>query len=225
MTTKNRTPSPLSQKDRQTLESIKTVAEGIAAFFGENCEVVLHTFENLDRSAIHIVNGHVTGRKIGAPITDLGMKLFTQACDDHRDVTETYYSTTADGKLLRSTSVVIRNGGKKPIGMLCINFNMNAPLVDVLGIFNRPNGAEGSRPVESFVSNVEELIELSLGEALTEVNARNGIPNAEKNKAIVGELAEKGIFDIRGAIDVVARKLCVSRYTIYNYIREFKFSS
>jgi predicted transcriptional regulator YheO len=174
---------------------------------------------------MHIVNGHVTGRRVGAPITDLGMKLFTQACADSKNVTETYYSKTADGKVLRSTSVVIRNTSDKPIGMLCINYNMSAPLGEVMSLFNKPNTTEESKPVESFVNNVEELIEVTLEEALTEVNSRNDVPNAEKNKAIVGELVTKGIFDIRGAIDIVARKLFVSRYTIYNYIREFKFSA
>jgi predicted transcriptional regulator YheO len=44
----------------------------------------------------------------------------------------------------------------------------------------------------------------------------------EKNKIIVCELIKKGMFDIRGAIDIAARELSVSRYTIYNYIREHK---
>ncbi|EIS78008.1 sensory box protein, partial [Yersinia pestis PY-66] len=34
-------------------------------FFGEYCEIVLHSFEDLHRSVIHIVNGHVTGRELG----------------------------------------------------------------------------------------------------------------------------------------------------------------
>lgn len=212
-----------TQRDKQTLESMKTVADGIAAFLGENCEVVLHSFESLDKSIFHIVNGRITGRDVGAPLTDLGMKLFTESCDSNKDVTECYYSKTVDGKLLRSITLLIRNSDGKPIGMMCINFNMTAPFVDVLHLFCTKEQPEMDKPPETFVNSIEELIEITLKEARVAVNSDNNIPNNAKNKAVVCELVKKGIFDIRGAIDIVALKLSVSRYTIYNYIRENKF--
>ena len=41
---------------------------------------------------------------------------------------------------------------------------------------------------------------------------------------IIAELAEKGVFDIKGAIDIVAGEMGISKYTIYHYIREIKKS-
>jgi predicted transcriptional regulator YheO len=215
----------LTQKDKQTLESMKTVADGIAAFLGENCEVVLHSFDSLDKSIFYIVNGQVTGRGVGAPLTDLGIKLFTESCNSNKDVTECYYSKTTDGKLLRSITVLIRNCDRKPIGMMCINFNMDAPFTDILRLFCINEQPETDKPTETFVNSIEELIEVTLKEARIAVNGDSRIPNNVKNKAIVCELIKKGIFDIRGAIDIVALKLSISRYTIYNYIRENKFST
>jgi predicted transcriptional regulator YheO len=224
METKNPTGgTAFTQKDKHTLESMKAVADGVAAFLGENCEVVLHSFDSLDKSIFHIVNGQVTGRGVGAPLTDLGMKLFTESCNSNKDITECYYSKTADGKLLRSITILIRNSDDKPIGMMCINFNMDAPLADVLQLFHAKEPPETDKPQETFVNSIEELIEITLREARIAVNGDNTIPNNAKNKAIVYELIKKGIFDIRGAIDIVALKLSVSRYTIYNYIRENKF--
>ncbi|MDR1863755.1 MAG: PAS domain-containing protein, partial [Treponema sp.] len=52
------------------------------------------------------------------------------------NVTGCYYSKTADGKNLRSVTIMIRNECNKPIGMMCINMNTSAPLIDVLNIFN-----------------------------------------------------------------------------------------
>ncbi|MDR0784499.1 MAG: PAS domain-containing protein [Treponema sp.] len=224
METKNSTGAvAFTKKDKQTLESMKTIADGVAAFLGENCEVVLHSFDSLDKSIFHIVNGQVTGRNVGAPLTDLGMKLFTESSNSNKDVTECYYSKNADGKLLRSITILIRNSEGKPIGMMCINFDMDAPFVDVLRLFCAKGQPEMDKPPETFVNSIEELIEVTLREARIAVNGDNNIPNNVKNKAIVGELIKKGIFDIRGAIDIVALKLSVSRYTIYNYIRENKF--
>jgi predicted transcriptional regulator YheO len=39
---------------------------------------------------------------------------------------------------------------------------------------------------------------------------------------IVKVLDQKGAFLIKGAIDYVAKVLCVSRYTVYNYLDEVR---
>ncbi len=212
----------LTAKDLATLESIKPIVDGIAALLGENCEVLLHSLENLDRSIVHIANGHITGRSVGSPITDLGMKVLREATSGNKDVVGSYYSKTADGKTLRSVTVLIRNEKKKPIGFLCINFNMSAPILSILKSFDLP-AAQTETP-ENFATNIEELIQTTLHDAIISINSHKAIPNLSKNKIIVNELDKKGIFSIRGAIDIVARELSVSRYTIYNYLRENKFS-
>ena len=54
----------LNKNDRAVLQALETVVEGIAAAFGSNCEVVLHSLEDLGHSVIKIENGYVTGRDI-----------------------------------------------------------------------------------------------------------------------------------------------------------------
>ena len=44
----------------------------------------------------------------------------------------------------------------------------------------------------------------------------------EDKVSIVEALEEKGVFLIKGAVDYVAKVLCVSRYTIYNYLDEIR---
>jgi predicted transcriptional regulator YheO len=218
----------MNVRDRQILNSIKPIVDGIAAFVGENCEVVLHSFESLECSVIHIANGHITGRGLGSPITDLGMKILQEAVDtsgagESRDRTDCYYSKTTDGKTLRSITIMIRNPSGKPIGMICINLNMDAPLRSLIDILAVPQAESPENP-ENFATNLDELIKTTLRETIAAINGHSDIPNHEKNKIIVYELNKKGMFDIRGAIDIVARELSVSRYTIYNYIREHKSS-
>jgi predicted transcriptional regulator YheO len=218
-------PATFTPGDREILEAIKPVVDGIAGLFGENCEVVLHSFESLDCSVMHIQNGRITGREIGSPITDLGMKILKDSAGAAKDVTGCYYSKTADGKILRSMTVTIRNGSQKPIGMMCINMNMSAPLIDVLNMFSGDGKPGGGESPENFVANLDDLIKTTLRETITSISSHPDIPNHEKNKTIVCELIKKGIFEIRGAIDIVARELSLSRYTIYNYIRENRFSN
>jgi predicted transcriptional regulator YheO len=153
------------------------------------------------------------------------MKILQDSAHTERDVTGCYYSKTADGKLLRSMTITIRNEAKWPIGMMCVNMNMSAPLIDVLNVFNGTEKQEGGESPENFVASLDDLIKTTLRETITSISSHPDIPNHEKNKTIVYELIKKGIFEIRGAIDIVARELSLSRYTIYNYIRENKFSN
>jgi predicted transcriptional regulator YheO len=214
--------SLISSSDKQLLDMVKPIVDGIAVLFGKNCEALLHSFDNLDRSVIHIVNGHITGRTEGSPITDLGMKVLKESAETSQDVTGCYYSKTTDGKTLRSVTILIRNIEQKPIGMMCINFNMSVPLLELIETFQKPEMEQESP--ENFVNNIEAMIKTTLYDTMTSIKSLNTIPNHEKNKSIVCELSKRGIFDIRGAVDIVAKELSLSRYTIYNYIRENKYT-
>ncbi|WP_348231270.1 helix-turn-helix domain-containing protein, partial [Salmonella enterica] len=46
--------------------------------------------------------------------------------------------------------------------------------------------------------------------------------NIAKNRQIVLNLYEIGIFDIKDAINQVADRLNISKHTVYLYIRQFK---
>lgn len=213
----------LTAEDRSILASFGPVAETIASLFGENCEVLLHSLEDLSSSIIKICNGTVTGRKVGSPMTDLGIKMFKNASFDKHDMVSNYVTRHTDGKIIKSATAMIRNG-TKPIGMLCINFNLSAPLVDIAQqiLFIGDEQQQNQQEHERFVMNTEDLVRHSLEVSIAQITARRDISVQEKNKQIVCELYNQGIFDVKGAVDIVANELGVSRYTIYNYIREVK---
>ena len=58
----------LSEIDKLILNSYKTIVYGLADYLGPESEVVLHSLENYESSAI-IIAGENTKRKVGAPIT------------------------------------------------------------------------------------------------------------------------------------------------------------
>jgi predicted transcriptional regulator YheO len=210
----------LSINDKKILNIIDPIVEGIAKLFGKNCEVVLHSLDNLQHSIIKIKNGEITGRKLGSPLTDLSIKILKEV-NSSRDNVRSYYTKTKDAKILKSVTVLIRNSQEKPIGFLCINFNLSTPLTEfVQEIFPRSRTLVDT--LEYFPVDTNELINRTLGEVVTKIAKKKDIPNTDKNKLIVFELYNKGIFNIKGTIDLVAKEIGVSRYTIYNYIRETK---
>ncbi len=213
----------LTAQDKATLESIAPIVAGVADIFGRNCEVILHSFEDPGHSVMEIANSHITGRKVGSPITDLGLNVLVQSFANKQDIVGSYYTRTETGKLFKSITILIRNSAKKPIGMLCINIDVSAPLIDFVNDFV-PKTEERNQTVENFPTEINELVHSSVEDCMTKINLRKGISAAEKNKMIIAELAEKGVFDIKGAIDIVAGEMGISKYTIYHYIREIKKS-
>ena len=58
----------LSEVDKQILHSHALMLDGLGNFFGSTHEVILHSLENLESSAIKVINGHFSNRKEGAPL-------------------------------------------------------------------------------------------------------------------------------------------------------------
>jgi len=69
---------------------------------------------------------------------------------------------------------------------------------------------------------VEDLVTQTIEKTIEEVNADRSVANNTKNRQIVLSLYEKGIFDIKDAINLVAERLDISRHTVYLYIRQIK---
>ena len=57
------------------LKTYIPLVDFIAGIVGPNCEVVLHDLSNVDESIVAIRNNHISGRKVGGPLTNLGLKL------------------------------------------------------------------------------------------------------------------------------------------------------
>jgi len=83
-------------------------------------------------------------------------------------------------------------------------------------------GESSKNIIEHFPITIKELISRTLDMVMTDVNNRREVPPSERNKLITQELYKRGLFNVRGAIDLVAKEMGVSRYTVYNYIREAK---
>ncbi len=74
----------------------------------------------------------------------------------------------------------------------------------------------------NFASSVEELVVQTVEKTIEEVTSDRMVANNNKNRQIVVSLYEKGIFDIKDAINLVAERLNISRHTVYLYIRQIK---
>jgi len=223
-----------------TLAAMIPVVDALAATFGRDCEVVLHDVSDLTSSVIAISNGHVTNRGVGAPATDLLVSIMehvsatpagTEAGTE--DATEAvtasdarmnYHSHTEDGRLLKCTTIPVRDGGGEIIGALCINYDMTRVQVatSVLEDLAHVEATEATGTEEAFPRDASSFLQVMIDQALSRLSKPVALLTKKDNLEVIRELDENDIFSIKHAVETVARRLNVSRYTIYNYIDEVR---
>lgn len=208
-----------SEIDRAILNSYKSVLLGLADYLGDGYELVLHSIENFENSVVYIINGHHTGRKAGAPITDLALDMLEEISRGKNDCI-TYFSRNKKGEPLKSSTIAIRGENKRIIGLLCINFYMNTSIYNILNSFIPTRDEDVNHTInENFAENSDELIENVLDKIKKQVYSDQSITTTNKNKAIVSMLYEYGIFNIKDAVVKVAELLNISKNTVYMHIR------
>lgn len=196
------------------------MVEGIAQTFGQHCEVVLHDFSLLPNSIIAIANGHVTGRSIGSPITEFSLNMVKKG--NGEDIIN-YTGKSFDGKVLKSSTFFIKDDNEKTIGCYCIN-------IDLTELYSAKLVIDNMMYVQTETHDPQELDSNHVNEVLNDIVSKTvehaGKPvvymTKEEKVAVVRALNTQGAFLVKGAIDYVAKVLCVSRYTIYNYLDEIK---
>ncbi len=213
---------PFTKHDKTILRSYEAVVDGIASLIGSFCEIVLHSLEDLNTSAIKIANGENTGRQVGSPITDLALKMLKDIENSERNFSRSYFTRAKGGVLMKSITIAIRNGEDRVIGLLCINVNLDVSFSQVLSSFMPTVDAKEAASSVNFASDVEELVDQTLERTIEEINSNKSVSNNTKNRQIVMDLYDKGIFDIKDAINQVAERLNISKHTVYLYIRQRK---
>lgn len=208
------------------LEGIHQIMPGLVCMLGPSWELVLHDFSDLSHSLVAI-EGQVTGRKVGSPLTDLILEVIRKD-EPLRDLVN-YQGYTLDGMSLRSSTLFIRDKCGKVIGCLCCNCELSNWYIarGLLTDYCQTNPIGFDPEVndrEIFVQDVEELLMGTINEVIDLANKPRYFMDKEDKIRVIKVLDERGIFLIRKSVETVAKVLNVSRYTIYNYLDEARRS-
>ncbi len=209
----------LTEHDKITLLSYFPLAEGTAEFWGENCEVVVHDLSRLDASVVKIVNGHLSGRHTGAPISEVTLSFVNKmlATPSMRHIT--YFAKNKRGDTFKASITAIEGEKRNIIGLFCVNYYLTVPLLSLLQNFTPSAKPESENISETFVENAEELMLNALEEAKKSVYANLSISSSNKNKEIIAILYQKGIFNFKDSVITIANHLGISKNTVYMHIR------
>ena len=195
---------------------------------GQDYEVVLHDLSNMDNSVVAVANGHVSGRKIGSPMNENGLRLIrTETWKQNQELIRYRGYSKKTNHLLCFTRF-IKNHQGDPIGMLCINYDYasNQKLVDSiseqLGIAELSDQAESEKifhsDTEKFPDSMEEVVYAICNQVMLEVPVPVDRLSQDEKIAIVEKLEAKGVFLFKGAVTLVAGRLQTSEATVYRYL-------
>lgn len=201
---------------KKELQPFKPLCDAISKLFYPNVEVVMHDL--VSKKLVHISNAF-SKRRVGDPMIN-DIKDLSSLKEDWIGP---YDKTNDDGKKLKAVSTIIRDAQNTPIGMICINYNIDSMenLFESLKGFLNVNDNTKSPPV-LFSQNWKEHTNQTVERYLKEKNISiSGLSTIEK-KELVFYLNEEGIFEIRNVVTYLCSILNISRATIYNWLKEKK---
>ena len=205
--------------DASTLQFLFQLAKGVARQFGPNCEVVVHDLasNDPDSSIVAIENGQISGRKVGDGPSHAVLEALRGGkgtVEDHL----CYLTRTRDGKILKSTTIYIRDDDGRPIGMFGINYDITLMLAmeDALKQFTATERDE--QEPEHISRNVSDLLDELIAQSVKIVGKPVALMTKEDKVKAIQFLNETGAFLITKSGDKVCKFFGISKYTLYSYI-------
>ena len=201
-------------------------ARGIAGQFGKNCEVVIHDLRSRDaeHSIVAIENGHVTGRSIGDGPSHIVLESLREENGKPQDRIS-YLTKTSDGRVLKSTTLFIRDADGKAIGLMGINYDISMfvavddAIRDLIG-----QDQEGPEP-EEITRNVADLLDELIEQSVRLVGKPTAIMSKDEKIRAIRFLDESGAFLITRSGPKVCEYFGISTYTLYSYLDEIRSAS
>lgn len=231
-----RTGINLDIKGRENLDTLdyyKKLVEFFGKVLGDHGEVVLRDCRKPNHDIIAIANGHVSGRTIGAPITDFTLSVLANEEWKEKDYVVNYVGKAAPNKNLRSSTFFIRENGEL-IGQLCVNIDMG-PYEQVMESIRMLSGmnfihgldTEGivcEGPVENFSADVtKDMMSKAVVQVVgsSEALVRERLTQEDRIHIVEG-LNQAGLFQIKGAVSQVAEYLYCSEASVYRYLAKIQ---
>ena len=205
----------------QLKNTLCSLAHAIALHYGKSCEVAVHdlTGENAaDSSIIYIENGEVTGRKVGDGASAVVLEQLSQA-EQTREDRIGYFTKTSDGKVLKSTTVYIRDDKGRAIAIFSVNHDISALSVAAAALTELTAPASASEP-ERITPHVEELLDELLWRSTELIGKPVSLMNKDDKQRAVRWLNSKGALLITKSGDKIANYFVISKFTLYSYLTD-----
>lgn len=195
---------------------------------GKNYEIILHDVSTPERSVIAACNGHLSGRRVGDPMTELAKDLIRTGAYAEHDFVANYEGRTRGGKRFVSSTYFIKEKGEL-VGLICVNhdvedfFALSEHLTNLIQAFSLP--VEGQHPT-AYTENLDDSISELSSSLIHSTVLSYHIPLEAMRPAdkleIVRTLEAQGVFATKGSVGQAARELHISEPTVYRYLQKIR---
>lgn len=212
------------------------MVEFLCHMLGPDYEIVLYDLGLKQPSVIAIGNGRISGRTVGAPLSGTAMQLIAEKAYENTNWKLNYQEVSFKGRILRCSTLFIKDKNGTLEGMLCINFDdsryrkLSEKVFSLChpdeytshSIATSMTSEDTGYIMPSDVGAIQGSIMAEAEAAIISVVNAAGTPadrmNQEERMKIIRLLDEKGIFMRKGAVSIVAEKLFCSKASIYRYL-------
>lgn len=171
-----------------------------------------------DHSIVEIVNGHVTGRKVGDGASHVVIEQLQTNDPEPKDHL-CYLTKTPDGKILKSSTVYIRNSKGKVSAIFSINYDISKLLMVESAVRDLISTGEETQQTEpEKIVNINDLLDDLIEQSVALVGKPVALMNKDDKVKAIRFLNQNGAFLVTKSGDKIAKYFGISKYTLYSYI-------
>ena len=209
------------------LEKYIPLVEFMAEICGKHYEIILHDTSTPERSVIAARNAHLSGRRVGDPMTELAKELIREGSYLSQDFVANYEGRTRGGKRFVSSTYFIKEGAELR-GLICVNhdvedfFSLSEHLTSLMRAFSLPVDSQPASYTENLDDSISSLSSnLIHTTVLNYITVRPHIGTADKLE-VIRSLDSQGVFSTKGCVGQAARELGISEPTVYRYLKRVR---
>lgn len=210
------------------LERYIPVVQFMGEICGKNYEIILHDVSTPERSIIAACNGHLSGRRIGDPLTELAKELIQTGAYREHSYVANYEGRTRGGKRFVSSTFFIKEEDELR-GLICVNhdvedfFLLSEHLDKLMHAYPLLLEVERRTPyTESLDDSISELSSNIIHSTVHKYDMPPSEMSSSDKLEIIKTLETQGVFSTKGSVGLAAKELHISEPTIYRYLQRIR---
>ncbi|CAA2108119.1 helix-turn-helix transcriptional regulator [Variovorax paradoxus] len=202
------------KSNKQVLEMLRNMAEGLGQTFAPFCEVVVHDLSN-PKNAIYSIENGLSGREVGQSVTELGLARIRDP--EFPAVIANYANTFPDGRKVKSTSIGIKDDSGEYVAALCLNVDLTLfqSFQGAISQFTRIDDKEVHERLETGGAHSDRIHARIDDFAAARATTSRSLKPADRRQ-LVQELKKAGLLEVRRGAEIAAAHMGVSRATVYS---------
>ena len=209
--------------------SYKNLVTFLGKFLGDETEVALYDFSDLNCSVIAVENSHIGGTHLGDPLTGFALSKLKDKGTDIPPYYMDYPTFSKTGKTLRSGCFFILNPKGEPQGLIHLSMDVSK-LQEATAILQKlshiapplDSQTKSESPQELLHPSPEEMIIHYIQEVCGNKDVSPSRMTKDEKMKVVAKLEDDKFFLLKGAIALTASHLAVSEATAYRYLSDLR---